>query len=319
MSEVRRYRTSELQEMANSGAVYEIPHQLIKPFKGQPRRHFDGAKLARLKQSIKERGQNTAGEVRILIGGTDRQFELVDGERRLRACQLLDRPFRALVIDIDNAEEQFEKSILANFNRADHTPLEIAHAVSRIRRSARITTFPKGEQIDAVARTFGHSTAWVHSYLSLERLEPQLRKLLEPEVKKSERIPLRLAFRLATLPKADQLPEWESIRKKKLSHREAQRHIDTTIIKKGLGVHRRGRKPSDDMEIFARFLGRIEKEAASIMDMPDAEFHSMFTNRNTPQRKRIMDDLEMMMQSLERVRQRTEAAMRAVPPRPMVS
>ena len=52
--------------------------------------------------------------------------------RRLRACSLLDRPFSALVEDVADPEEQYEKSARSNLNRADHTPLEIAHMVERM-------------------------------------------------------------------------------------------------------------------------------------------------------------------------------------------
>jgi len=318
MAEDRKYRSTELEEMVGSGAVYEIPWRKVQPFKNQPRKHFDRAKLERLKASIAERGQKTPGKVRVLVGGTERQFELVDGERRLRACSLLDRPFRAWVVDIRDSDEQFEESVLANFNRADHTPLEIAHAVERVRHSPRITAFPKGEQIDAVARTFGRSTAWVHSYLGLARLDPKLRRLLEPEIKKKDRVPLLLAFRLSTLPKNEQWTQWERILSRRLSHREAQRHIDKHIIKKGLGAHRRGRKPSDDMEIFLRFLRRTEQETGAILDMPDGIFERMFVTRDAAQRKRLMDELDMTVAALDRVRQRTRAAMRAVPAPQMV-
>lgn len=309
----KRFKQGELESLVETGAVTEIPWRSVRPMQGQPRTHFNRTRLEALKLSIAHKGQLKPGEVRVLWGGVEQQFELIDGERRLRACSLLDRPFRAWVTDVKDPEDQFERSFISNINREGHTPLEIAEAVQRIRNSGRIRALPKGEQIAAVAESAGRSVAWVNSYLSLARLDYKLRRLLEPKTKKQDRIPLVIAFRLSTLPRDDQVTEWERIRKRKLSSRLAQRHIDRTILKKGLHEHRRGRKPCDDMDILLRFLRHTESETGAILDMPDNQFERMFASRDIVQRKRLVDELEMTVAALDRVRQRIKAALRAVP------
>jgi ParB/RepB/Spo0J family partition protein len=314
----QRFSQTMLESLVESGAVVEVPWRSVRPMKGQPRTHFNRSRLEALKLSIAHKGQLKPGEVRVLWGGVEQQFELIDGERRLRACSLLDRPFRAWVTDVKDPEDQFERSFISNLNREGHTPLEIAEAVQRIRNSTRVRALPKGEQIAAVAESAGRSIAWVNSYLGLARLDYQLRKLLLPKTKKKERIPLVIAFRLSTLPKDDQVTEWERIKKRKLTSRQAQRQIDKTILKKGLHEHRRGRRPSDDMDVLLRFLRHTESETGAILDMPDTQFERMFASRDIVQRKRLADELEMTVAALDRVRQRIKAALRSVPAPVMV-
>src|ERR687896_1834602 len=62
-----------------------IPPQLIQPNGRQPRRRFDDARLAELAESIRARGVLQPVVVRPLPGG---RFELVAGERRLRAAKI---------------------------------------------------------------------------------------------------------------------------------------------------------------------------------------------------------------------------------------
>ena len=65
----------------------EIPPDLIQPNARQPRRTFDQARLAELAESIRTRGVLQPIVVRPLAGGS---FELVAGERRLRAAQMVE-------------------------------------------------------------------------------------------------------------------------------------------------------------------------------------------------------------------------------------
>ena len=62
-----------------------IPPDLIQPNGRQPRRVFDDARLAELAESIRVRGILQPIVVRPLAGGS---FELVAGERRLRAAKI---------------------------------------------------------------------------------------------------------------------------------------------------------------------------------------------------------------------------------------
>src|SRR5207248_3150600 len=111
------------------GRVIVVGPDRVRPLAGQPRRYFDPVQLAALEKSIWKRGQLQPGLVRALQGDKKHDYELIDGQRRWHACSKLGVPFRAVVVDTADAEDQFEMSIAANFQRADHTPMEIAAAI----------------------------------------------------------------------------------------------------------------------------------------------------------------------------------------------
>src|SRR5256714_14470786 len=76
------------QEAEREGSLVELPIQDIKPNPFQPRKTVDPAALEELVSSIKQAGLLQPIVVRKLPGGNG-AFELIAGERRLRACQPL--------------------------------------------------------------------------------------------------------------------------------------------------------------------------------------------------------------------------------------
>src|SRR5919112_2635888 len=92
----------------------ELPTDLIQPNPHQPRRTFDEDALVGLAESVKARGILQPIVVRPLPGGT---YELVAGERRLRAAKIagLDQ-VPAVVRDTDEAE-RLESARVQNMAR----------------------------------------------------------------------------------------------------------------------------------------------------------------------------------------------------------
>ena len=68
----------------SAGKIYTLPVESIRPSPFQARTVFDEKELAGLAQSIRENGLLQPISVRKVEGG----YELVAGERRLRACKL---------------------------------------------------------------------------------------------------------------------------------------------------------------------------------------------------------------------------------------
>lgn len=105
---------------------------LIAPSVTNPRKNFNPAKLAELAEDIKRRGIDTPITVRPLPGSrvadTDRtvQFELVCGERRLRASELAGvATIPAMVRDLTD-DQALEIQLCENLKRDDLTELEAA-------------------------------------------------------------------------------------------------------------------------------------------------------------------------------------------------
>lgn len=121
------------------GVVKRIPLQLVRAQIGQPRTYFCPIKLQELADSIQAVGQKVPGIVRRLdkSDSSGCTYELVDGERRLRACRIISAPFfKAYEEGAGEAADpdaQFEAAIVANFNRENHTIMETARAVRRFR------------------------------------------------------------------------------------------------------------------------------------------------------------------------------------------
>jgi ParB family transcriptional regulator, chromosome partitioning protein len=87
----------------------------------QPRRFFDSEKMEQLVQSVREHGILEPLLVRPLPGG---EYELVAGERRLRAAQYLNLPDVPVVIKDFDDQQALEVSLLENLQREDLNPVE---------------------------------------------------------------------------------------------------------------------------------------------------------------------------------------------------
>src|SRR5690606_34309281 len=95
---------------------------------GQPRQHFDEAKLDELAASIREHGLLEPLVVRKL--GED-SFELIAGERRWRACQKAGLKEALVVVHEVSPAQAFELAIIENVQREDLDPIEMAEALGR--------------------------------------------------------------------------------------------------------------------------------------------------------------------------------------------
>ena len=94
----------------------EIPVELVKPNPRQPRRSFDEDALAELAESIRARGVLQPIVVRALAGG---HYELVAGERRLRAARIAElESVPAMVREADDWE-RLDLALAENMARVD--------------------------------------------------------------------------------------------------------------------------------------------------------------------------------------------------------
>jgi ParB family chromosome partitioning protein len=134
-----------------------VPLHLVRPNVDQPRKHFDEEKLAELSQSIRRHGLLQP----IVVRRSPEGFELVAGERRLRAAQLagLDR-LPALVREV---EDPLETALIENLQREDLSPLEEAEALAALIER-------HGYSHQEVAELLGKSRPYVSNTLALTRL-----------------------------------------------------------------------------------------------------------------------------------------------------
>ena len=109
----------------SAGKIYQLPVEVIRPSPFQARTSFNEQELAGLAQSIRENGLLQPISVRRVEGG----YELVAGERRLRACKLAKMPtIPAILCDYPD-ERTAALGLLENLQREDLNPFEQAQGL----------------------------------------------------------------------------------------------------------------------------------------------------------------------------------------------
>ncbi|MEK7607997.1 MAG: ParB/RepB/Spo0J family partition protein [Patescibacteria group bacterium] len=125
-------------------AIFYLEVEKIKPNPQQPRKSFDEDALHDLSSSIREFGilqplVVTKKEHEIPTG-TEVEYELIAGERRLMAAKLagLER-VPAIVRSVDLERERLELAVIENLQREDLNAIEMARAFSRLQDEFRMT------------------------------------------------------------------------------------------------------------------------------------------------------------------------------------
>ena len=282
--------------------VYQIPTTLIVPLEGQPREYFDPELMKALQSSINEVGQRDPALVRTLNHGSPHPFGLINGERRFRACRELGLPLRALVETYPSDDDAFIASSIANFNSAPHDALETARALLKILKMERIQKLKQGERVPTLARMFGHSEMWVRQHLSLLRLPEDYQRLYKGDVPKNSRASVHVGSRLAGLPKETQRKLIDTITRRGLKAKHANRLIDRTINESGLDRTRRGRRPSDDWDLLKAYVNRTGEDMAPHLDLlADGKLGDIVRSRGVLEIKEMANDIQNLIGRLKAI------------------
>lgn len=145
--------------------VREVPIERVRPNPRQPREQFDDADLDALAASITEGGVLQP----ILVRDVGDGFELIAGERRLRASLRAGRStIPAIVRDIGD-DRLLIDALVENIQRVDLNPLEEAVALRALVDDLDATH-------DEVAKRIGRSRAAVTNSLRLLQLAPEVQR-----------------------------------------------------------------------------------------------------------------------------------------------
>src|SRR5215217_3448898 len=150
-------------ELAPTG-LREIPVELVQPNPEQPRSAFDPEQLTALAESIKACGVLQPIVVRPLPGGA---YELIAGERRLRASKLADLPTIPAVVRDTDEQERLELALIENMARADLNPVEEARACATL-------VDDLGLSKEELGRRVGRSRAAVSNLIRLLELPDEV-------------------------------------------------------------------------------------------------------------------------------------------------
>ena len=111
------------------GNIIELPLKNISTNPFQPRTHFNEDALEELSSSIKELGVIQPVTVRKMKGD---QYQLVSGERRLRASKMAGISKIPAYVRLANDQESLEMALVENIQRQDLDPIEIGLSYKRL-------------------------------------------------------------------------------------------------------------------------------------------------------------------------------------------
>lgn len=202
----------------------------------QPRLHFDEEKLLELAQSIKENGVIQPIIVRRspLIG-----FELLAGERRLRASQLAGLTEIPAVIKHLSDDDLLYQAIIENLQRSDLNPIEEAHSYEKL--------IEKGLTHDEIAQIMGKSRPYITNLLRLLHLSESTRQAVE-----TGKITQGHARQLVALSEKQQAEWVQKIQEKDISVRQLETILSS---KKKKTIRKSNQFVAEEEEKLAKLLG----------------------------------------------------------------
>ncbi len=199
----------ELEEAESEGRL-EIPIADIRANPFQPRRDFDADRLRELADSIREHGVLQPVLVRQVSGG----YELVAGERRLRAAEAAGLSKIPAVVGDYPDDAMMEIALVENLQREDLNPMEEAEAYRRLMDEFHLTQ-------EEIAQKIGKSRSAIANTLRLLHLPAKVRDDLRAG--KATEGHARAILGLKT--EEEQVKAWDEIASGGLSVREAEELI----------------------------------------------------------------------------------------------
>jgi ParB family chromosome partitioning protein len=194
-------------EHENKKDYFYCDTHLIRSNRFQPRRRFTDEDLAELSESIKTQGILQP----LLVRQDETGYELIAGERRLRAAKRAGLTQVPVLIKRVNDDKLLEMAIVENIQREDLNPIEEAEAYHRLISQLKLT------QDQASARV-GKSRSAVANFLRLRQLPDQIKADITDGT-------LSMGHARALLgaeTSAQRLAAWRSVVSKKLSVRETE-------------------------------------------------------------------------------------------------
>ncbi|MBE6771552.1 MAG: ParB/RepB/Spo0J family partition protein [Ruminococcaceae bacterium] len=147
------------------GQIILVPQEEIYPNPNQPRMRFDFDELEGLAQSIRQNGIIQPIAIRINEKG---QYELISGERRLRASRLVGIPRIPCIIMEANDSKSALFALIENIQRTDLGFFEEAQAIEKL-----LTDY--GMSRDEVCKKLGKAPPTISNKLRLLRLPEDVR------------------------------------------------------------------------------------------------------------------------------------------------
>ena len=218
----------------------EIAIDEIRANPYQPRKEFDEKALQDLSNSIKVHGIFTPLLVR---KSQAKGYELIAGERRLRAAKLAGLTVVPAISVEFTDEEMMEISILENVQREDLNPVEVAKGIKKLMDEFELTQ-------EKVAERLGKARSAVANSLRILSLYPEVLDLVE-----KGKVSFGHAKILASIEDyATQLILAKKVAKDKLTVRDLEKEVN--LILGGKKKVNKSKLPSEELQDFVSELQR---------------------------------------------------------------
>jgi len=194
-----------------AGGFLECEIGLIRPNRYQPRVRFDDSEMQELAESVRAQGIIQP----LLVTRDENGYELIAGERRLRAARMAGLTTVPVVIREVTDAELLAISLIENIQRNDLNPMEEADAYHRL-----ITEFDLTQE--EAARRVGKSRSAVANTLRLRQLPRPIKDSLVDGLLSMGHARALLGLETA----ARQLAAWRTVMAKELSVRETERLVN---------------------------------------------------------------------------------------------
>jgi ParB family chromosome partitioning protein len=229
------------KELAPQDYVFHIEVEKIYPNPNQPRREFNDDAIREMANSVREFGflqplvvSRVEKETQ---GGIDVEYQLIAGERRLRAAKLLGlRVVPVIIRNVGLEREKLELAVIENLQREDLNPVEMARAFQRLQEEFRMTQ-------REIAAKLGKSRETVANTVRLLDLPEYIQDALQKGALSESHARLLLAVG----DPAAQKQLFDDIAEHGLTVRDAKERVARAGAG-GSGVHHRGRPSLVEME-----------------------------------------------------------------------
>ncbi len=217
-----------------SNSIFWVEIDKVRPNPYQPRREFEEGPLRDLSESIRQYGimqPLTVSRVEFQKddGGLAVEYELIAGERRLRASKLAGLSQVPVIIrEGDTPQVKLELAIIENLQRADLNPVERAHAFMRLASEFKL-------QHAEIGKKLGRSREYVTNTMRILSLpEEMLTALGQGKISEGHTRPLLM---LIDRPE-EQMVLFKEITSKKVTVREAERAARNIAVDRARKVPR---------------------------------------------------------------------------------
>ena len=169
-ADVLKISATDEDSIINTVPKIKLEEIEVNPF--QPRADFDPQALQELSSSIKVHGVIQPITVRKI---SDRKYQLISGERRLRASKMAGMKDIPAYVRTANDQEVVEMALIENIQREDLNAIEVALTYQRLIDECSLTHENLGERL-------GKDRSTVTNFLRLLKLPPEIQKALRSKV-----------------------------------------------------------------------------------------------------------------------------------------